>query len=148
MVSVPVWPPPMAPKFWLAVAPKGASASVSAPNRSWDTLRHRADFLRLQQQGLKWVTPAFVVYAKPFESTRPQVGFTVTKKLGGAVTRNRIRRRLRAVVDKADLPAWQIVLIAREDAEENDFNKLQRDLQWAVGKLALRMKETNETSDK
>lgn len=129
----------MAPKCWLAAALKAANASVSRSNY-WQSLRQRADFLFLQQHGQKWVTPAFVLLAQPSESAAlPQVGFTVTKKIGGAVIRNRIRRRLRAVIDQvaADkaLPAWKISLTARHEALDKDFTELVRDTKWALRKL-------------
>ncbi len=131
----------MAPKSSPAAALKAASASVSLQTRNWDSLRQRADFLRLQEQGQKWVTPVFIVYAKPAEVKRPQVGLTVTKKLGGAVIRNRIRRRLRAAADKVELPLWQISLIARSEALNCDFNELTKNLQWALKRLAVKHEE-------
>ncbi len=69
----------------------------------------------------------------------PQFGLTVTKKVGNAVLRNRIRRRLRPVLDRVveqmPLNGWQIVLIARNDAATLESDKLLRDLQWAIKRL-------------
>lgn len=82
-----------------------------------------------------------MIYIQPAEIARPQLGFTVTKKLGGAVIRNRIKRRLRAVADMATLPNWQMVLIARSEALEKDFKDLLRDFHWAVDKIQKRLEE-------
>lgn len=120
-------------------AQKAVNASVPRSN-SWQPLRQRAEFLHLQSSGQKWVTPCFVVQALRDESSNPpHFGLTVTKKIGNAVVRNRIRRRLRAVIDAyADLPSlagWRFVLIARKDAETKEFDQLCRDLAWAVKRL-------------
>ena len=135
---MPAWQPSVAATFWPVVVPKAANASVSRCN--WQPLRQRADFLRLQQTGRKWVTPAFVVRCVRTDSQDlPQFGLTVTKKIGNAVIRNRIRRRLRPVLDRmveqTPLNGWQIVLIARAEAATLDADKLLRDLHWAIKRL-------------
>lgn len=64
------------------------------------TLKNRADFLRLRT-GKKFVTPYFILRAAPSHLAGQEgarVGYTVTTKCGNAVTRNRIKRRLRALV--------------------------------------------------
>ncbi len=66
-------------------------------------------------------------------------GFTVTKKVGGAVVRNRIRRRLRELV-RIDIgarahPGNDYVLIARASAEKADFAELRSDLSKAIDKI-------------
>ncbi len=132
----------MAVTFWPAAVPKAANVFVSRCN--WQPLRQRADFLRLQQTGQKWVTPAFVVRCAYTDSqSAPQFGLTVTKKIGNAVVRNRIRRRLRPVLDRlveqTPLNGWQIVLIARSEAETLEADKLLRDVQWAIKRLTTNL---------
>ena len=111
--------------------------------RNWNSLRHRAEFLRLQKDGQKWVTPAFIIQVlpRPDSTLLPEIGFTATKKLGGAVIRNRARRRLRAACDQA-MPDFvligrQFVLIARSEALTREFPVLVKDLRWALRKLGL-----------
>jgi ribonuclease P protein component len=87
--------------------------------------------------------PGFVLQAAPApaELTLPavRVGFTVSRKVGNAVARNRIRRRLREVA-KLVIPAHarsdlDYVLVGRQGALKRDFATLQRELVEALKKL-------------
>ena len=68
-----------------------------------------------------------VLYAKRNGSNTNRVGITVSKKLGGAVTRNRIRRRLREVYrlnERRFAPGWDIVVVARSRCLTVSFSRL------------------------
>ncbi len=68
-----------------------------------------------------------------------RVGFTVSKRVGNAVERNRVRRRLRAVADKvlptAGRAGRDYVVIGRKAAIKRPFSDLVQDLQTAIGKV-------------
>ncbi|MGI9465158.1 MAG: ribonuclease P protein component, partial [Aestuariivirgaceae bacterium] len=67
-------------------------------NSTMDRLRRRRDFLKAANAPV-WKTRSVIVQARQRgDQEPPRIGFTVTKKLGNAVTRNRIRRRLREAV--------------------------------------------------
>ncbi len=78
---------------------------------------------RTQGQGNSYL----VLYARRNRTGTNRVGITVSKKLGHAVVRNRVRRRLREVYhlneDKFQ-PGWDIVVVARSRAINADFQKL------------------------
>ena len=105
-------------------------------------IRRRADFLRAAREGLKTGRPNMVVQAlaRPDEATR--LGFTATRKIGGAVVRNRAKRRLRAVarldLDEAPAPGWDIVLIARQDTATAPFAALWADFARALRQVGVR----------
>jgi ribonuclease P protein component len=68
-----------------------------------------------------------VLYARKNRTQQNQVGITVSKKLGCAVVRNRVRRRLREVYrlnEDLFLPGWDIVVVARTRAIHAPFPKL------------------------
>ena len=68
-----------------------------------------------------------VLYAKRNRSATNRVGVTVSKKLGGAVVRNRVRRRLREIYrlhEEQFQPGWDIVVVARSRCVGADFGKL------------------------
>src|SRR5438045_2318592 len=102
------WP---AGGFWQRAGPRAASAfppdaagSGSASNlvgRKLETLKVRADFLRVAGGGRRAAGPGLVVQAAPHPhepsgATGIRVGFTASRKLGNAVVRNRAKRRMRA----------------------------------------------------
>jgi ribonuclease P protein component len=86
--------------------------------------------------------PAFVLLVRPRGDDDPAMGmgFTVTKKIGGAVIRNRIKRRFRAlareVLPEAGLAGADHILIGRSAALERDFAQLAEDLRKALRKTA------------
>ena len=68
-----------------------------------------------------------VLYARRNRTATNRVGVTVGKKLGHAVVRNRVRRRLREVYrlnEDRFLPGWDIVVVARSRCIQADFGKL------------------------
>ena len=86
------------------------------------TLKDRADFLRLRN-GRKSVTPYFILRmatSDVAEQSSARVGYTVTTKCGNAVIRNRIKRRLRALVreifTQSAKPGHDYILIALDRA--------------------------------
>lgn len=83
-------------------------------------------FRRLYHSGGQ-VNSYLVLYARPNRGTTNRVGVTVGKKLGKAVVRNRIRRRLREVYrlnESRFAPGWDIVVVARSRCIGADFLKL------------------------
>jgi ribonuclease P protein component len=109
------------------------------------TLKKRSEFLRLRG-GARFATACFVLETRPREDANggseirePRFGFTVTKKLGGAVVRNRIRRRLKAalglVAGSLARPDHDYVLVARLAALDRDFEALKKDLERALHRV-------------
>jgi ribonuclease P protein component len=110
-----------------------------------ERLRHRADFLRVAASRWKYATPGLVVQMRPREdmsSPAARVGFTVTRKVGNAVIRNRARRRLReaarAALPAAALPGYDYVLIARSGTISRPYLDLVGDLKSALAALAAK----------
>ena len=109
-------------------------------------LRQRSDFVRVARHCRKWAAPGLVLQAsrqprEPDDAGKTgehtvRVGFTVTKKLGNAVIRNRIRRRLRAAADQV-MPArakkgYDYVVIGRAQTLSRSFSALMDDLETAL----------------
>ena len=102
-------------------------------------LTRRADFLAANR-GLRVARPGFVLLVNPNSAGELRFGITVTKKIGNAVVRNRMKRRFRALLremlPERGLPAHDHVLIGREGGVERDFAKLREELSAALARAA------------
>jgi ribonuclease P protein component len=93
----------------------------------------RSDFRKVYDEGSRFSSPYFAAFClKQAEQTSgPKVGFTVTKALGNAVVRNRMKRRLREAVrlNLARLPAsWMVVMNGRKGLLDADFCAIQKEV--------------------
>jgi len=99
-------------------------------------MKKRRDFLRAAQRGKRAARPGLVIQALPGTDGPMRLGFTVTKKVGNAVVRNRTKRRLREaarlVLGDSPPAGWDIVLIGRDDTRSRPFTQLQGDLRGAL----------------
>ena len=109
------------------------------------TLKDRADFLRLRN-GRKVMTPFFILRAAPSNvpgQTGARVGYTVTTKCGNAVVRNRIKRRLRALVreifPQSARAGHDYIFIALDKASPSAGVAPMADLRAAMEKAVLSM---------
>ena len=98
------------------------------------TLKKNSDFRRLYAKGKSAANRFLVVYCRRNGRDTNRLGYTVSAKLGGAVVRNRVRRRLREIYRLAS-PAmkcgWDIVIVARSccvGAEYSDIEKAFADV--------------------
>lgn len=100
-------------------------------------LRQSTDFKRVRQTGKSYTHPFVVLTVLPNPQGGVRVGIAASKALGGAVQRNRAKRRLRAVLN-GFLPmlpdGWDLVLIARKPVLAAGFD----DLRQAVSHLLQR----------
>jgi len=110
-------------------------------NGQLDTIKHRKTFVRMNETAARFVVSNFILQMLEdplIPASEVRVGYTVTKKLGNAVVRNRIKRRLREAVKQA-LPAAKpgrhYVFIARHKALECDFSELVREMEFAFSRI-------------
>jgi len=96
-----------------------------------ERLRKRVGFLRAAR-GVKWVTPGLILQCwQRGDDASSRIGFTVTRRVGNAVVRNRVKRRLREIVrqDKAHIQTgFDYVVIGRKSTIPRAFSELERDL--------------------
>ena len=123
----------------MAPAPQ-TSGSIAA--RKPHRLTRRAEFLAVAAKGRRAAVHGLVLQALPREDQgRMRLGFTVTKKVGNAVVRNRTRRRLKeaARLALAEHPpaGFDLVLIGRDATRARPFAELMDDLRRAMKKAGV-----------
>lgn len=104
------------------------------------SLKSNRDFRRLYSRGKRAVCPTLVLYVQKNRQGRNRLGITVSKKLGNAVTRNRVRRRLREIYrlhEEEFLPGRELVIVARVRGVHVSYWTLDRDLMKLARKLDL-----------
>ena len=113
-----------------------ADQAEPRPGAPAGRLKKRRDFLRAASRGKRAARPGLVLQAAAGQAGQVRVGFTVTKKVGNAVVRNRARRRLKEAVRLALPPlapgGWDLVLIGRDGTGKRPFAKLIEDLRGAL----------------
>ena len=104
------------------------------------TLKQNHEFRRLYAKGKSAVAPGMAVYCRKNRYGVNRIGFTTGTKLGKAVVRNRIRRRLREIyrTNEARLrPGFDIVVVARVRAGHSRYRELERQFLQIADKLGL-----------
>lgn len=110
--------------------------------KTLDRLKRRSDFLRVQAAGRKWVSTTLILQVAENDTGTCRFGITVSKKTSkSAVVRNRIKRRLRAVLLDV-LPGHaksgiDYVVIGRAVAETKAYADLEKDLIWCLKRMEL-----------
>ncbi len=126
----------------------GAPSAQVSPARRPSVIKQRRDFVRAANHGQRLGLPGLNLQARRRRAEEPaetpvRVGFTCSKKVGGAVQRNRAKRRLRAVAAEVlpatARPGWDYVLIGRREATAaRPFPALLADLAEGVARLHAR----------
>lgn len=117
-------------------------------DQSWrfskeEHLRKRSQFLKVYAEGRKLVCARFVLYALANEHKYSRLGLTVSRKIGGSVVRNHIRRLLREIFrkNKESIPEpCDLVFNVRRSAAGASFEQMLADFQWAMKRLKQRGK--------
>lgn len=104
------------------------------------TLKKNSDFRRLYSKGKSAVNPYVVVYCRRNREKHNRLGYTVSTKLGHAVVRNRVRRRLREIY-RLNAPqlksGYDIVIVARMRCVGAEYKKMEAAVLEAFKKLEL-----------
>jgi len=107
-------------------------------------LKKAADFRAIREFGKSWADRLLVVVVVRRElvngtPARPsRFGFSVSKRIGNAVQRNHIKRRLRAaVLDTDPVPGWDVLVIARKAIANSAYLDLKRSAKSLLGKAGI-----------
>lgn len=101
-----------------------------------ERVRKRSEFITIYKKGVKKETLHFIITTLPNKTQWSRLGLTVSKKIGKAVERNYVKRRLREYfrLHKANLPvACDIVLTAKKGANKLKFSEICKELNEKLG---------------
>jgi len=96
-------------------------------------IRRRPEFLKVYEHGVRIRARLMTVVARPNTQGQSRLGIAATRKLGGAVVRNRAKRLVRALFRNAEVPpGLDIVVIPRSDMLDADFRTLESEFRYAL----------------
>ena len=120
----------------------GASFSFGRGRRLTDTKR----FSQVARTGRGWTTPLLVMKVSPNHLPTSRSGVSVGKRVGGAVVRNRVKRRIREAIRVTPMAlGWDVVFIARSGAAAADPARLRTDVDTLLRRARL-VAETTEST--
>ncbi len=139
----------MAAPFFVVVAPRVASAwSPPSPTSGTETkaqgfpravrLRKSSDFRRIQEQGRRVRQAHLLVVYLPATQGSSRFGLTVSRKVGNAVVRNRVKRWLREAIRRERASSngrWDVVFIAHPSAADAGADVLRAQVRAALGRV-------------
>ena len=115
--------------------------------KSTTTVKENYEFRRMYAKGKSGVSSCLVVYYRKNRLGHNRLGVTVSTKLGHAVVRNKLRRRLRAIyrIHEAELKSgYDIVIVCRAASVEASYQRLERDFLRIMRKNDLMWKKEKE----
>jgi len=99
-------------------------------------------YTRVYNGSGSWANGLLVMKALPNGLTLSKYGFSVSKRVGKAVVRNRVKRLLREILRVTQLkPGWDIILIVRPAAGTADYGKLEKSVNDLLSRARLSVRE-------
>ena len=116
---------------------------------SEERLRRRKDYLRCYRTGRRRHGSLAILYFVPNQLGHPRIGITASRKVGKAVVRHRLKRRIKEVYrrwqDRGSLPALDLVVHLKPEAGKSDFPALRAELLRLFGGLRERRERREVT---
>jgi len=107
---------------------------------SYNRLRERKEFKRVYRRGKSKANDTLVLYFLPNKLEVTRIGFSVSKKIGNAVERNRVKRRLREICREnisSIKPGYDIILIARQKIKGIGYQLIEVKLLKLIERVGL-----------
>ena len=122
----------------------GGRAAGRKTVKAETTIKENYEFRRMYAKGKSGVSSCLVVYCRPNRLGHNRLGVTVGKKLGHAVVRNRVRRRLREIFRLAQpemKQGYDVIVVGRARAADVSYWELRRAFLRTCAKLSLLVDE-------
>ena len=112
------------------------------PSGRLQSLRKRAEFVLVQNSGKRFRGRCLLLMVHPNQSEQSRIGLTVSRKVGNAVIRNRVRRRLRESIrldPQRFISGQDYVFIARARAATVGSSTLHKEVEWLLNQASLQV---------
>ena len=108
-------------------------------------LTKRGQYALVYSKGRSWVSSLVVMEALPNDLTLSRYGFSVSRRVGKAVTRNRVKRLLREILRLTPVePGWDIIFIVRPMAATANYAKLKQEIRELLSQAGLLKNAENQ----
>ncbi|MFC2068133.1 ribonuclease P protein component [Chloroflexota bacterium] len=105
-------------------------------------LTKSTQYALVYNKGNSWTSSLLVMKAIPNGLEKSRYGLSVSRRLGNAVTRNRVKRRLREILRLTTLhPGWDIIFIARPKAASADYDNLEKNVKGVLSRAQFLTRE-------
>jgi ribonuclease P protein component len=113
--------------------------------RGREYLTKSEQYALVYSKGSSWTSDLVVMKTLPNGLTFSRYGFSVSQRVGGAVVRNQVKRRLREILRLLPLePGWDIIFIARPQAAQASFARLKKLVPGLLSRAGLLTREHEE----
>lgn len=105
---------------------------IKAQNR----LKKRKEFAYIYRKGEKFFTPNLTLYKINSKYPNPKIGFSVNNKIGKAVVRNKVKRRLRAIIKDflPEIKKCNLIFVAKPSIIKLEFSEMKTEVQQLLHK--------------
>ena len=108
-------------------------------------VKHQQDFDRIIKLNNKKVSPYFIIYSEDNNKKYDCYGISVSKKIGNAVVRNKLKRQIKNIIDKKCYEnSFNCIIILRKGILNKSFNEMSEELYSAFEILKLFKEERSE----
>ena len=104
--------------------------------KSQNRLRKRKEFAYIYRKGEKFNSDNLILYKISSKYTTPRIGFSVSNKVGKAVIRNKIKRRLREIMREniVKIQKCNLIIVAKPSITELNFSEIKTEIQQLLSK--------------